>query len=369
DPAPPERGGRGFRTRDDDSAELARTTVPGFAGLYIDGCTVVINLTDPPAQQEAARRHFEAWARERFQARPGCPMELTFRKVEYDFAQLLAWQRAVQGIGVEGVVMEDVDEVRNRLRYGVRDEAAGERLRRRLAQARVPAGAFVIEPGQIVCTMEGWPSVVVEVRDQDGRPAARGARLEIREGTFVDSSRAGEWDELRLGAGNRRPGTYSVRVTRPGYHEARIESVHVPGGPCGALERVVRRVTLRLRADAPAVRSVTVSPPGAGLGLPGITMEMQAWVDARPGVDTAVVWSSTDTTVARVTRNGIVTAACRNTPGEAAIVATSRAEPRVSGRGYVTVFAARTLAEGRVTGGERLPPAAEDCLRRLGIQR
>ncbi|MBA2244594.1 MAG: Ig-like domain-containing protein [Gemmatimonadetes bacterium] len=198
----------------------------------------------------------------------------------------------------------------------------------------------LLEPeGEIVCTDESWPSVVVAIRDQEGRPAALGATLVIRDGEFVDSAGpADAWSELHLGAGNRRAGTYEVRVSKPGYRDAMLSRVQVPGGPCGALRSVGVQVTLELLPDAPPVRSVVVLPRSMGFGLPDLSLQLQAYVDAAAGLDTRVTWSSSDTTVAVVSPTGVVTSKCRTVTGSSVITATSVADPARQGFGYVAVY-------------------------------
>ncbi len=206
------------------------------------------------------------------------------------------------------------------------------------------AGACqAIQEPTFACTDEGWPSVVVEVRDASGQPAARGASLLIRDGEFVDSAGpADAFDGLTLGAGNRRAGTYEVRVSKPGYQAVSVGRVHVPGGACGAKEAARVGVTLRLLPGAPPVRSVVVYPPVMGLGLPGIRVQMRAYVDADVGIDTTVAWSISDTTVATLTPEGLLTSRCRARTGDAVVTATSRADPSKRGHGQVTVGASST---------------------------
>lgn len=124
------------------------------------------------------------------------------------------------------------------------------------------AGRFRPEE-MVACAGTGGPSVVVEVRDEAGRPAASGTTIVIQEGEFRDSVPGTEaWDDLHVGAGERRPGTYQVRLYRPGYHPVVLHGVRAPrtGDPrCNYAEPSdVRRVTLRLLADAPPVRAVVV---------------------------------------------------------------------------------------------------------------
>src|SRR5206468_10427219 len=102
-----------------------------------------------------------------------------------------------------------------------------------------------------------------------------------------------------------------------------------------ALPSDIRKVTLELKPGAPKVRSVVILSGNMGFGLPDLTAQLQATVDADPGVSTAVTWSSSDTTVATVTPTGLVRSRCRRTPGESIITAASVVDPRV--RGHVSV--------------------------------
>jgi uncharacterized protein YjdB len=84
---------------------------------------------------------------------------------------------------------------------------------------------------------------------------------------------------------------------------------------------------------APAVRSVTVSPPSAIL-KPGDTQGFVANVDADAGVARTVTWSSSNTAIATVAATGVVTAV---SPGAATITATRTANTSVSGAAALTV--------------------------------
>ena len=57
---------------------------------------------------------------------------------------------------------------------------------------------------------------------------------------------------------------------------------------------------MELMPDVPRVRSIIVFPPAMGFGLPDLTTELRAVVDADAGLSNAVRWSSSDTTVAPV---------------------------------------------------------------------
>lgn len=95
------------------------------------------------------------------------------------------------------------------------------------------------------CRNAGGPSVVVAVHDERGKPAAEGARVVIRDGTFADSG--GARDSLHVGAGNGRPGVYRVQVSKPGHDLAVLWDVKAPAdSACNYAEPTdIRTVTLR----------------------------------------------------------------------------------------------------------------------------
>jgi hypothetical protein len=199
------------------------------------------------------------------------------------------------------------------------------------------AGALGQEP--VGCTMEGWPSVLVQLSDERGAPAAWGATLILRDGAFADTV-THPWtpDGGSIGAGNRRPGTFTATLSKPGYHALVIPGIHVPAGPCGATHMVTVQGTIRLRADAPPVRSIYVVHPSIGFGGPDHTLQLVAHVDADPGISRAVSWASSDTTVATVTAAGLLRSKCRQQTGSAVITARSVADPAVTGAAHVTVW-------------------------------
>jgi len=86
------------------------------------------------------------------------------------------------------------------------------------------------------------------------------------------------------------------------------------------------------------VRSVTVSPSSATLNQ-GDKITLAASVNADAGVtDRTVTWSSSNTAIASVDANGLVTAG--TTAGNATITAASKADPTVKGAALITVSTA-----------------------------
>jgi hypothetical protein len=125
-------------------------SVPGFGGFALDTTaeqTLVVSLVDV-GRGESARaalaRGLRGFAIGR--GRTLADLPIRFRKVDYDFAQLVAWKALVGPIVREGGIQSvDADEWANRVHVGVVDDAARDRVRARLLGLGVPAGALVVE--------------------------------------------------------------------------------------------------------------------------------------------------------------------------------------------------------------------------------
>jgi Bacterial Ig-like domain (group 2) len=343
---PDARARQHFRDRNAMEADIARGPVPGYAGVIMEGpCALVVLLTDTLTQKAAAEAYFRRETEIRSaSARRHCGADygVRFRQVRYDFAQLYDWYVGpFRTIPWNGVSMTDIDEGRNQLAIGVEDSAAYRSVRRIVETLPIPEGVVRVHVAGKMCTGTGGPSVLVEVRDAKGRPAAIGTTIVIQDGAFKDSvDGSHSVGELNVGAGQRRPGRYEVRLYKPGYRPVVLRDVMAPGDEeCQYAEPSdVRKVTLELLPDAPSVRSIVVLPPSMGLGLPDLTLELRAVVDADSVVSTAVRWTSSDTTVATISANGLLRSRCRRTTGRAVITATSVADSTVRGHALVGVW-------------------------------
>jgi hypothetical protein len=192
------------------------------------------------------------------------------------------------------------------------------------------------QPSGVACADVGFPGISAQVRDLDGRPVAAGATVTVRDGKFVAS--AVGTNALSIGLANNRAGTYAVSVAKPYYATTSISSVVVPGGPCGATRTVVVPIPLALQPNAPPIRSVTVLPSGAGLGLPGMKMQYSTIIDAAGGADTTVRWTLSDTVAATIDANGLLTTKCTGAWHDLKVIATSHLDPTKSGTGTLTVM-------------------------------
>ena len=91
-----------------------------------------------------------------------------------------------------------------------------------------------------------------------------------------------------------------------------------------------------------AVKTVTVTPANLTLGK-NKSYTLTATVDAQPGTDTGVTWTSSDTTIATVDATGKVTATDK--VGTVTITATSKADPAKKGTCTVKVSGDQTDIE------------------------
>ena len=201
--------------------------MPGYAGNMREGCNHVVLLTDTLRQASAARKYFGGRAL-------GCAgsTQPIVRQVRYDFAQLYDWYvgpfKAVWR--VRGVTSSSIFIQHNRIEVGVRPEAIA-RVQQLLDSLPIPKDAVGIVPGMYACAGTGGPSVVVRVHDERGRPAALGTTIVIQQGSFkdsIDGARAA-FSDVAVGAGERRPGIYEVRLYKPGYKPVVLHDVKAPG--------------------------------------------------------------------------------------------------------------------------------------------
>jgi hypothetical protein len=154
------------------------------------------------------------------------------------------------------------------------------------------------------------PGIDMLVRDANGQGQALGDTAITYRGT--DSLITTGYDTLHLDAGFGAPGTYAVRLKRKFYRETVIPGVVVQSGMCGGPVTTTLPVTLQLAPGAPALRSIAVF--GANfLYAPGVQSQAVARFDANPTVPRTVTWRLSDTSVARIDANGLITAKCTTT--------------------------------------------------------
>jgi hypothetical protein len=127
---------------DDRWATIAQT-VPGFAGWFWDGTTLVLMLVDT-AQRDAAVAALAEDLRGRYVRR------VLVRKAEFDFIQLRRWKLLVPFFADSQITTLGPDVVRNRVLVGVSDSAYLAPTRKRLVALGIPDRALVLEVMRVV---------------------------------------------------------------------------------------------------------------------------------------------------------------------------------------------------------------------------
>lgn len=192
-------------------------------------------------------------------------------------------------------------------------------------------------PRLLICTLIGPPpALVVAVRDDSGRPAARGTTLETRDETG-HVNRVTGLDVLTVGI-HSRPGRLRYVVRKSGFNSPPPANVFVRWAGCSIVPESVS-VTLRRRADAAPLRMVAI-PAGDDInfGAGEFSLKLVALVDADPGVDTTVTWQSSDPRIVTVTDEGVVRSRCVPDKRKAVVTAITRAPPHLRARAHITVW-------------------------------
>lgn len=153
EPSPADRGASAsHRTLDDLFAEV-NARVPGFGGVYVDEDRGVLNvLTVGRGRPEEAQR---ALVEVLGDASLGA-LEPVALPARYSFGELKTWfdQSAHEVLALDGVTSADIDEVENRLAFGVADVSREEGVRAVLEEHGIPTEAVVVrqvppEPVQV----------------------------------------------------------------------------------------------------------------------------------------------------------------------------------------------------------------------------
>ena len=117
--------------------------MPGFGGYFLDaGGAPTVYLTDP-AQRPVAEQALAAF----LASRDFTAADLQVLQGTYEYTQLDVWYRLARpsAFGVSGIVLGDVDEGQNRLRFGVLSATATLGVRGAVATLGIPAGAVLVE--------------------------------------------------------------------------------------------------------------------------------------------------------------------------------------------------------------------------------
>lgn len=164
----PTTGAAALVSQDSTPSQMAvAQAVPGFGGYFLDASgTPSVYLTDA-AQRPAAEQALAGFVASRGFA----PAQLRVVQGDFEYAQLDAWYRLARAgvFSVAGIIYGDVDEGRNRLRFGVLDAGALVGVQGALSLLGIPSSAVVVEqraPFRTVATL----------RDR-GRPLIGGLQI------------------------------------------------------------------------------------------------------------------------------------------------------------------------------------------------
>ena len=128
--------------------------VEGFGGYFLDETGApTVYLLDPSRRAEAEQA-LAAFLVDRGFA----PADLRVLEGTFAYAQLDAWYRLARpsAFGVAGIILGDVDEAQNRIRFGVANAAAAAAVRDVVAALGIPDAAVIVEeraPFRTVATL------------------------------------------------------------------------------------------------------------------------------------------------------------------------------------------------------------------------
>jgi hypothetical protein len=137
------------------SMEELVSRVPGFGGFYIDQGRPTVWLTDVSgrgAAVQALTPFMRGMGRD--------PAELQVRRGDFDYRQLTLWFNAASPVALDmdGTVMVDLDEARNRVLVGVENAATIGAVRAALVRAGLPDRSITIEvmrPVERLASLQG----------------------------------------------------------------------------------------------------------------------------------------------------------------------------------------------------------------------
>jgi hypothetical protein len=117
--------------------------VPGFAGLWFEGSTLVLALADTARVADALREVADEIAPRTYSA-------VRVQPARFDFAQLHEWRQLVfDHLDAIGWTMLSIQETRNRVLVAVRDSSRLAPAQEALLTLGIPSAAFELEVGYL----------------------------------------------------------------------------------------------------------------------------------------------------------------------------------------------------------------------------
>jgi hypothetical protein len=133
--------GERSRTLDERFAEVA-ARVPTFGGMYLQGETLVVYMTNPSHRAAAIAAIQAVFGADRI---PAAGVQVL--PARYGFAQLAAWHARMGSLfSLPGVALTDIDERANALKVGVTGAAAVTMAELHLSRLGIPQDAVNIVP-------------------------------------------------------------------------------------------------------------------------------------------------------------------------------------------------------------------------------
>jgi hypothetical protein len=135
----------GFAIAQDATPEqmAVASAVQGFGGYFLDEAGApTVYLTDPEQRADAEQALAAFLADRGFAA-----TDLRVRQGTFEYAQLDAWYRQARpdAFSVAGIILGDVDESQNRIRFGVATASAAAAVQGVISQLGIPSDAVIVQ--------------------------------------------------------------------------------------------------------------------------------------------------------------------------------------------------------------------------------
>lgn len=235
------------KTLDDRFAEIARQ-VPGFGGMFYDesGQLTMYLVTRQEGDEKMAEQAKLArdtiatlWSDDPRIKKAG---EIRVLPGKYGFLRLKKWhdRMSTDVLGLPGVVLTDIDEIRNRVRIGIENEEVQSLVEEQLVQLGIPLEAVIIEvtePFQATATLR-----------ETQRPVIGGLQIKFKENLLVTATCTLGFIANRAGVTGMVTNSHCTKtqggVEKTNYHQATpsgttnrigqetVDPAYMTGGRC-----------------------------------------------------------------------------------------------------------------------------------------